>query len=41
VGSITVTAGKDKQTYEYQILVGLKITKGQLEYNKTKGLYGQ
>ena len=41
VPSVFVQAGKDKQPYDYQILVGLVITKGQLEYNKTKGLYGQ
>jgi hypothetical protein len=41
VSSVNVTADKEKQTYEYQILVGLVITKGQLEYNKTKGLYDQ
>lgn len=41
VSSVFLTPEKDKQPYDYQILVGLVITKGQLEYNKTKGLYGQ
>jgi hypothetical protein len=41
VPSVFVQSGKDKQPYDYQVLVGLVITKGQLEYNKSKGLYGQ
>jgi hypothetical protein len=41
VNSVVITPDKDKQPYDYQILVGLVITKGQLQYNKTYGLYGQ
>lgn len=41
VSSVAIQAGREKQPYDYQILVGLQITKGQLDYNREKGLYGQ
>ncbi len=34
VDSTTVTAGKDKKTFDYAILVGIQLTKAQLQYNR-------
>jgi hypothetical protein len=41
VDTARVTARKGDFPYDYQVLVGLQITKEQLEYNRTKGNYGQ
>jgi hypothetical protein len=41
VKSADLTAKRGEFPYDYQILVGLQITKEQLEYNRTKGNYGQ
>jgi len=35
--SIDVSAGKEKKTYDYNILVGLQLTKEQLDYNRASG----
>jgi hypothetical protein len=35
--AIDVSAGKDKKTFDYVILVGLQLTKEQLEYNRASG----
>jgi hypothetical protein len=37
VQSADVTAGKDKKTFDYLILVGLQLTKEQLDYNRASG----
>jgi hypothetical protein len=37
VNSIDVNAGKDKKTFDYVILVGLQLTKEQLDYNRASG----
>jgi len=37
VASTVVNAEKDKHPYDYQILVGLPLTKEQLDYNRTFG----
>ncbi len=37
VGSAKLKAGEGKQTYDYQILVGLALTKEQYDYDKTHG----
>lgn len=37
VASTEVTAKGDKRTYDYQVLVGLQLTKEQLEYNRRQG----
>ena len=37
VQSADVTAGKEKKTYNYLILVGLQLTKEQLDYNRASG----
>jgi hypothetical protein len=37
VDSVDVSAGKDKKTFDYVILVGLQLTKDQLEYNRASG----
>lgn len=37
VDSAQVSAGKDKKTFDYVILVGLQLTKEQLEYNRASG----
>ncbi len=34
VDSATVAAGKDKKTFDYAILVGIQLTKAQLQYNR-------
>ena len=35
--AIDVSAGKDKKTFDYVILVGLQLTKEQLDYNRASG----
>ena len=35
--AIDVSAGKDKKTFDYVILVGLQLTKDQLDYNRASG----
>ena len=37
VGDIEVAAGKDKKTFDYAILVGLQLTKQQIDYNRASG----
>lgn len=37
VKAADVQAGKDKKTYDYLILVGLQLTKEQLDYNRASG----
>jgi hypothetical protein len=37
VQSADVTAGKDKKTFDYLVLVGLQLTKEQLDYNRASG----
>jgi hypothetical protein len=37
VKAADVQAGKDKKTYNYLILVGLQLTKEQLDYNRASG----
>ncbi len=37
VNSVDVSAGKDKKTFDYVILVGLQLTKEQLDYNRASG----
>jgi hypothetical protein len=39
VESTALHPDKDKQPYDYQILVGLQLTKDQLEYNRRSGHY--
>ncbi|HEY1614504.1 MAG TPA: hypothetical protein VGF97_12510 [Rhizomicrobium sp.] len=40
IGSAVLHPDHEKQPYDYQILVGLQLTKAQLEYNRL-GHYGQ
>ena len=40
VGSTVIKIAKSKQPYDYQILVGLQLTKEQLQYNRKIGHYG-
>lgn len=37
INSASVTAGRDKKTFNYLILVGLQLTRAQLQYNRTSG----
>jgi hypothetical protein len=37
VGSVDVSAGKDKKTFDYVILAGIQLTKEQLQYNRATG----
>lgn len=37
INSVAVTADQDKHTYDYEILVGLQLTKAQLDYNRSTG----
>jgi hypothetical protein len=37
VQSADVSAGKEKKTYDYLILVGLQLTKDQIDYNRASG----
>jgi len=40
VGSTVIHIARGKQPYDYQILVGLQLTKEQLDYNRKIGHYG-
>lgn len=40
VDSTVVKIAKDKQSYDYQILTGLQLTRDELEYNRKTGYYG-
>lgn len=35
--NVDVSAGRDKKTFDYVILVGLQLTKEQLDYNRASG----
>lgn len=37
VQSADVSAGKDKKTFDYLVLVGLQLTKEQIDYNRASG----
>jgi len=37
VNNVDVSAGRDKKTFDYVILVGLQLTRKQLEYNRASG----
>ncbi len=39
VDSAAVSAARDKKTYDYNILVGLQLTRAQLNYNRATGRY--
>lgn len=39
VASVLIDLGKQKQPWDYQLLVGLQLTKAQLDYNHTVGRY--
>jgi hypothetical protein len=41
VDDIDLKTDRDKKPYDYQILVGLQLTKEQLDYNRKIGIYGQ
>ncbi|HEY5338928.1 MAG TPA: hypothetical protein VIJ85_12040 [Rhizomicrobium sp.] len=41
VDSIKLVTDGDKKPYDYQTLVGLQLTKAQLDYNRTVGIFGQ
>jgi hypothetical protein len=40
VQSTHIKTEKDKYPYDYQILVGLQLTKEQVEFNRMQGHYG-
>lgn len=37
INATSITAGRDKRTFDYLILVGLQLTRAQLQYNRTSG----
>jgi hypothetical protein len=39
IGSVHLDPSKDKQPYDYQILVGLQLTKAEVEYNRRTAHY--
>jgi hypothetical protein len=39
IGSVHLDPSKDKQPYDYQILVGLQLTKAELDYNRRTAHY--
>jgi len=41
VNDIDLKTDRDKKPYDYQILVGLQLTKEQLDYNRKVGIYAQ
>lgn len=41
VSSLTLTAGRDKQPFEYGIVVGFQLTKAQLDYVRRAGRYAR
>lgn len=40
IGSTHLDVAKDKHPYDYQILVGLQLTRAELDYNRLGGHYG-
>lgn len=40
IGSTHLHTTKDRQPYDYQVLVGLQLSKEQLDYNRQSGHYG-
>lgn len=40
VDSTVIKVAREKQPYDYQILVGLQLTREQLDYNRKTGYYG-
>ena len=40
VGSTHLHTATDKQPYDYQVLVGLQLSKAQLDYNRQSGHFG-
>ncbi|SRR5665213_23301 len=41
VKSVDLQTDHDKKPYDYQILVGLQLTKAQLDYNRAVGIFAQ
>lgn len=41
VSSLTLTAGRDKQPFEYGIVVGFQLSKAQLDYVRRAGRYAK
>jgi hypothetical protein len=41
VKSVDLRTDHEKKPYDYQILVGLQLTKAQLDYNRTVGIFAQ
>jgi hypothetical protein len=41
IADIHLKTDRDKKPYDYQILVGLQLTKEQLDYNRKVGIYAQ
>jgi hypothetical protein len=39
IASVVIDLPKEKQLWDYQLLVGLQLTKAQLDYNRTVGPY--
>jgi hypothetical protein len=39
IGSAQIEVAKDKKTFDYNILVGLQLTRAQLAYNRATGRY--
>ena len=39
VASTVIDLAKEKESYDYQLLVGLQLSKAQLDYNRTVGPY--
>jgi hypothetical protein len=37
IGSVAVSAGKDKKTFDYLVLVGLQLSEEQLKFNRASG----
>jgi hypothetical protein len=41
IASVIIDPPRDKMPWDYQLLVGLQLTKAQLDYNRTVGPYAQ
>ncbi len=41
INSVALTTDGEKKPYEYQILVGLQLTKEQLDYNRSMGIFAR
>ncbi|MBI3675555.1 MAG: hypothetical protein HY243_02940 [Proteobacteria bacterium] len=41
IDSVVINVDRDKHAIDYQVLVGLQLTKEQLEYNQAHGRYAQ